>query len=240
MQKIFVLPLFLYLLSNLSYASSVDIKTYKFTFEAKDNFTVAFADYPKGEEAFYELESKAGVELPIFINTSTHALKVCGINHSDDLFMYAYKKLSGLKPNTKYKVNFSLEFASKALAGSSGVGGSPGDSVYVKIGALSQEPARYVDEDGLYRVSWDKGNQASDGKDMIVIGDIGVENKKAVYRLKTLPYNPDPEMQRKIDNYTVTTNAQGEIWVVFGTDSGFEGRSRVYYTNLVVGLKVVV
>jgi hypothetical protein len=208
--------------------------TYKYNFSKNDHFQVSFADYPQGEELFYELAFKNNTLLPPEIHTQQHSLKISGNNHSDDLFMYAYKKVTGLKPNTTYHVNFSLEFASNAPTGSIGTGGASGDSVYVKIGAVSTRPKRRLDDSGYYRMALDKGNQERDGKDMILIGTIGVESQNESYRLKTLPYQTTKKMRHKLSNYTVTSNNMGEVWVVFGTDSGFESTSTLFYTNLTV------
>ncbi|WP_133127142.1 hypothetical protein [Legionella nagasakiensis] len=228
-----------FLVGTLSaFASNTpDIKTYKYTFSKREHFKVSFADYPKGQETFFELQFKNGTVLPGEINTHLHGLKISGNNHSDDLFMYAYKKVSGLKPNTTYHVSFSLEFASDATAGSWGIGGSPGDSVYVKIGAVAHEPQRYTDNFNNYQIDLDKGNQKLDGKDMILIGTFGVDTENSIYRLKTLPYLPNEEMQAKLTNYTVTTNNKGEAWLVLGTDSGYEGTTTIFYTNLSVTFK---
>lgn len=59
--------------------------------------------------------------------------------------MYAYKKITHLKPNTRYQVSFSLVFASNVPKDTIGAGGAPGDSVYMKMGMISQKPARYID-----------------------------------------------------------------------------------------------
>ncbi|ARB94051.2 hypothetical protein A6J40_06145 [Legionella longbeachae] len=213
-----------------------DIKTYKYTFSKAENFKVSYADYPKGQEQFFELQFKNNATLPYEIKSQLHGLKISGNNHSDDLFMYAYKKVKGLKPNTNYHVSFSLEFASNAPVGSSGVGGSPGDSVYVKIGAVSKEPQRYLDNN-YYQINLDKGNQERDGKDMLLIGTLGVDTQDNIYRLKTLPYLPNEEMQTKLSKYSVTTNNNGEVWLVLGTDSGYESTTTVFYTNLSVTFK---
>lgn len=217
-----------------------DLKSYKYTFSKKENFKVSFADYPKGQENFFELQFKNGTKLPREINTSLHGLRISGNNHSDDLFMYAYKKVKGLKPHTTYHVNFSLEFASNAPEGSIGVGGSPGDSVYVKVGAVSHKPQRYADSTDNYRINLDKGNQALDGKDMITIGTFGVDTQNSIYRLKTLPYLPNEEVQTKLLNYMTTTNNKGEVWLVLGTDSGFESTTTIFYTNLSVTFKELI
>ncbi|WP_298626772.1 hypothetical protein [uncultured Legionella sp.] len=235
---LFIVVAMYWLPLNLSAQSNpTDIQSFKYIFTKNDKFTVSFADYPQGEEEFYELGFKSGSRLPSEIKSHTPGLKITGNNHSDDLFMFAFKKLNGLKPNTSYRVQFSLEFASNAPTGSVGSGGSPGDSVYLKIGAIASKPARYLDDAGYYRMALDKGNQALDGKDMVLIGTIGVDTHDELYRLKTLPYQPDSVMQEKLDNYTVTSNDKGEVWVVFGTDSAFESTTTIYFTNLVAVFK---
>ena len=209
------------------------IRTYKFIFSKNEHFQVSFSDYPKGQEAFYELKFKEGASIPPNIFPSRRGLEISGNNHSDDLFMYAYKKLVGLKPNTQYHVNFSLEFASNASFDSVGTGGSPGSSVYTKIGVVAHEPERYVDKNNYYRISLDKGNQSEDGKDMVLIGTVGVDTHDFIYTLKTLPSQPSPEIQEKIEKYTFTSNEKSEAWLIFGTDSGFESTSTFFYTNIV-------
>jgi len=226
-----------FLLNNTLLFAAPNIKTYKYSFSNEDNFTVSYAEYPKGQEEFFELKSKNNAVLPREINTHLHGLKIAGNNHSDDLFMYAYKKVNGLKPDTTYHVSFSLEFASSAPGGSFGIGGSPGDAVYVKVGAVPSEPQRTVDGAHYYQINLDKGNQELDGKDMVLIGTVGVDTQDSTYMLKTLPYLPNEEMQARLANYTVTTNKKGEAWVVVGTDSGFEGMTTIFYTNLSVTFK---
>ena len=216
-----------------------NIQTYKFNFTENDPFFVSYADYPTGEEEFFELNSQAQSRLPSEIISSQRSLKISGNNHSDDLFMYAYKKLTHLKPNTHYQVSFSLEFASNAPKDTFGAGGSPGESVYMKIGVVSQKPTRYLDSSNYYRMSLYKGNQAQDGKDMILIGDVSVDSEGALYRLKTLPNQPNTEMLEKINNYQFTSTKNGEGWLIFGTDSGYESKSTLFYTNLVVSFKEI-
>lgn len=215
------------------------VKTYKFNFSKTEYFSVCYADYPVGQEKFFELHSTPNVQLPSEITSAQHSLKISGNNHSDDLFMYAYKKLHHLKPNTRYQVSFSLEFASNATKDSIGAGGAPGDSVYMKIGLVPQKPTRYIDSSNYYRMNLDKGNQGLDGKDMILIGTISVDNYDSLYRLKSLPYQPSEEMLEKINNYQFTSTEHGEGWLIFGTDSGYESTSTLFYTSVVVTFKEI-
>jgi len=195
-----------------------------------DGWAGGFADYPldvlpEDWQMEYEYEP-----LPASLNVDANGLMLQGSNHSDDLFMYAKRPFSGLCPNTTYQVKFDVTLASNAATGTVGVGGSPGDSVYVKAGASVVEPnAVVVAGDDHWRMNIDKGNQASSGRDAVTIGTIGVElpglGGGPLYKFKTLE-NSLPLF--------VTTDDQGTVWLLVGTDSGFEALTRVYFTDIAV------
>lgn len=187
-----------------------------------DGWTGDFADYPVGEEEFYELVFEHDT-LPHPLDQSQFALKLSGNNHSDDLFMFAKKKVSGLEPNTVYYVTFTLEFATNVPDGSMGAGGSPGESVYVKAGASVTEPKKVIDQDNFYRMNIDKNNQSQNGDDMVVIGNFANGTDEAVYTLKTVS-NEKP--------FRVTSDDFGNLWLIIGTDSGFEATTTIYYNKV--------
>ena len=111
-----------------------------------------------------------------------------------------------------------------------GIGGSPGESVYAKAGAVNFEPEVIEDTAGWLRMNIDKGNQASEGEDMINLGTLANPNidldtfTGEEYALMTLTSEGR--------DFEVTTNAQGLVWLIAGTDSGFEGATRVYYSRI--------
>lgn len=185
-----------------------------------------FADYPVGEEEAYELEFGHSF-LPPPLNASDGALRLSGMNHSDDVFMFVKKEITDLVPNREYRLNFEVEFASDVADGMSGIGGSPGESVYIKVGATPNEPAKVVDEEGWYRPDIDKGNQAQGGEDMIVIGNFANGTDENVYTLKTLS-NSSP--------FGATAGSQGTLWLLVGTDSGYEGKTTIYINRIDVEL----
>src|SRR4051812_24914357 len=133
-------------------------------------WTAEFADYPVGSGSFYELASGYR-SLPAPLN-SRGGFFISGNNHSDDLFMYIKRQVTGFEPNTDYEVSLIVEFATDVPAGCGGVGGSPGESVFVKAGASSIEPTTFVDQLGYLRMNIDKGNQANSGIDAIVVGNV--------------------------------------------------------------------
>lgn len=185
-----------------------------------------FADYPKDDSVFYELLFKHDT-LPSNLNPGGNrkALILSGKNHSDDLFMFIKRKISGLKPNTRYDILFNIQLASNAPTESVGIGGAPGESVFLKAGMTTTEPVKVLDEDDYYRMNIDKGNQAEGGSDMMVLGHIGVARNTTQY---TLIYRNNSSA----NPFSFTTDATGDAWIIIGTDSGFEGKTTLFYVTV--------
>lgn len=197
-----------------------------------------YSDLPVDyEEDFYELIFEHAL-WPESLGSGKKALLISGHNRSDDLFMFITKQLGaadGLKPNTTYLVEFVIEFATDAPAGAVGIGGAPGESVYVKVGAVNTKPEALptgeVGGSAYYEINIDKGNQSSGGRDAVIIGDVAKDDGIAddfTYGLKTL------ESRNHV--LEVTNDEEGNLWLIIGTDSGFEGKTALYYTNIAVTL----
>lgn len=148
-----------------------------------------------------------------------------GTNRSDDLFIYSKKKFSGYQPLKNYQISFEIEIATNQSSGCFGVGGSPGESVWVVAGAAPVEPKTVKTGDN-YALNVERGNQAAPGKAGQVLGNIANAVQDCgpqVYQAKTLKSSAPLAVQ---------SDAKGELWVFFGIDSGFEARSTVYYRSL--------
>ena len=165
--------------------------------------------------------------VPSGLNRSGTGHFLSSENNSDDLFMFLKRKIGrGLQPNTAYRLNWTITFASKAPSNCVGIGGAPGESVYLKAGGSTVEPKKVVD-DGNYRLNVDKGNQSTGGPAASVTGHIanGVPCEKSEDKYKELVRN-------HTHTSNVMTNGQGELWLLLGTDSGFEGRTSLYYLEV--------
>ncbi len=197
-------------------------QTFAFSFDGgAQGWTARFADYPPGAETFYELD--AGWQ-PLTAPLVGNGLAVSGNNHSDTLFMYAERKVHGLQSMRTYRVDAEVEFATHAGTSCTGVGGAPGESVYVKLGAADHAPLRTV-VGANYQVDISKGDQALEGTAMTNAGDLAngsLDCSGSTWRLKTAT---KPIATR------VKAAADGSVWLLFGTDSGFEGRTTVIYTR---------
>ncbi|MGI4841853.1 MAG: hypothetical protein ACRYF7_00925 [Janthinobacterium lividum] len=186
-----------------------------------DGWVGGFADY---EDATAPTDVVWALR-PLPAPLSGQAYYTGGTNRSDDLFVYSKKKFSGYAPSTPYLLSFEIEIASNQSSGCVGVGGAPGESVYVVAGAAPTEP-KTVQVNGEWRVDLERGNQATPGPASQVLGNVanGVPDcGPQVYQTKLL---------KSTAPLAVTSNAKGEIWVFFGIDSGFEARSTVFYKSI--------
>ncbi len=204
---------------------------FSFTFQTgHEEWTGGFADLPYGEEAFYELAwGWENLPTPYTRTTSCgdtlHIAKgmfLAGNNHSDDLFMFLKRKIK-LEPNSRYFLGFQLHLETNIPENTMGIGGSPGESVYVKVGASAQEPQPTI-EYSYYRMNIDKGNQSQGGENASVAGTLA--------NLNVDPMNPSYQPMSLGTEGSIETDDSGEAWLLIGTDSGFEGATRVYITGL--------
>jgi hypothetical protein len=233
----------LYILAGILFISFVSCaggfeQEYRFEFDFENDeqgWVTGFADLPADyDPLIYELDSGWG-ELPSGLEGN--AIYLSGHNRSDDLFMYLKRQVEGLKPNTTYQVEFSIDLASNTPEGLMGIGGSPGESVYVKAGATTEEPDVITDDAGWLRMNIDKGNQASEGEDMINLGTLANPN----IDLDTFTGEEFAIMTLTSEDrlFEVISDGNGIVWLIVGTDSGFEGLTRVYYDKIFIQMNEV-
>ena len=205
----------------------------EFDFSSGDQgFTSDFADLPAGyDPEFYNLVADHR-NLPAELGGGK-GLFISGVNRSDDLWMFWKKKITGLMPNTGYRIALDLELASNVPAGLAGIGGAPAESVYVKLGAFSLEPQVSLDSNGWRRMNLDKGNQSQGGVDTFVAGHIAKEADDTSNQYACI------FQDNREGKVSAISSADGSLWVFFGTDSGYEGITSLYYTRLVAILEPV-
>jgi hypothetical protein len=154
-------------------------------------------------------------------------------NSSDDLFMFLRNRIgpeAGVVPNQWYWPSMHIQFASNAQSGCAGIGGAPGESVFLKAGVMTLEPVAHSINQVMVLAA-DKGVQGTGGKDLELLGNIAngepcqPEARRYVMLVRTL-FQKNP----------VRADAYGNLWVAVGTDSGFEGITGLYYYTIGVVL----
>jgi hypothetical protein len=213
---------------------------------ATDGKLVLHSDFSRGSKSWLAGFSDYGLTtgdlrllaelrgVPDELSSAREGLYLQSMNRSDDLFMFLKKNVStadGLRPNQAYQVSFDIRFASNAPTGCSGAGGSPGESVYLKAGAVVNEPVALLGSAGDVGLNADKGQQSQSGRDATVLGNIA---NGQPCQGDAFPY---VRVRNKYtQSHEVRTDDRGSLWLLVGTDSGFEGLTGLYYESITVKL----
>lgn len=198
----------------------------RFDFEnGSQGWQAGFSDYDTELADGFELQS--GVRtIP---TTDKNGYYLSGKNQSDDLFMFIKSRFRGLQQSTRYVANISTDIYSNAGSNCIGIGGAPGESVFVKFGFAETEP-----QQAGYDLNVDKGNQSNSGTNANVIGNLATldaDCSGSTLGSKTLSTTSQTQLE-------FTTTAEGRIWLFIGTDSGFEGLSEVYFDNIEITVTI--
>ncbi|MEX0915970.1 MAG: hypothetical protein WD397_11245 [Wenzhouxiangellaceae bacterium] len=191
-----------------------------------------FADFAAAQSELIEPEA-AWDSLPAPLS-SRRGFRLAGSNRSDDLAMLAFTPVGGLVPETDYRLEFDLTFATEVPRRCAGIGGPPGESVTVKAGAAGVEPA-VVEQDGEFRFNINIGIQSTGGTDAVVVGDMSNSQDceqggfPGTWELKTVT--------SRDRDFVATSDAEGRLWVYALSDSGFEGRTEFFVTDFTVRLQ---
>lgn len=197
-----------------------------------------FADYAVPQQETMELDGGLR-QLPPGTGVGS-GYYLTAHNRSDDVFMFLTKKLSagdGIRAGQRYRVHFSIRLASNAGGDDcAGIGGHPGFAVYLKAGAAAEEPRSVLvisgPDTGFYRMNVDKGNQSQGGPAASVAGHIsnGSSDCSSDAPFRTI----ERTHQHAFD---VRADEAAELWLLVGTDSGFEGKTRLYYQSITTTLE---
>lgn len=193
--------------------------------KSMDGFEPIFADYYIDGDGLEKYEMSSDYKRIPVTGAESSGPYIASKNLSDDIIMGFVKEISGLKANTEYKFTVGFKLATGVEGGLIGVGGSPGESVFVKAGVAAEYPKLGTAEDGAQRiVNVDTGVQSQDGRDLVVVGDVS---------------KPEGAPEGFVFKHfgvqcTATTDAQGRAFLIIATDSGFEGFTEWYLANVTV------
>ena len=207
----------------VTYQVSYDLST------TQGEWQSGFADYPVGGEIDWELTATENSDFNLTSGETSTGYFLHSNNHSDDTQMYISRKISGLVANSHYNVSIDLQMATNVNDQCLGIGGAP-HAVTVKAGLTRYQPDVNIDDLDHYRLNIDAGSQTNGGLDAQVFGHIGLETlddcdpQNSLYGVKNFDND---------DNYfEVISDENGELWLTLLTDSGFEGASSIYFTQV--------
>lgn len=208
----------------LAGCQKADRQVFKYDFETNDDgFAQIYGDYHDDGNGYTTYEFAWGRNKPD-IAGATQALYIEGMNRSDDLFMGYTKLITGLKKNTTYTFLIKFKLGTSEESGSVGVGGSPADSVYVKAGVVGVKPVAALDDQGVYRLNVDIGNQSEGGETVVVATTMAKPEGSATGMIYK-----DVEA-----NVTLKSTSEGTVYLLIGTDSAYEGFTKFYLDKITV------
>jgi hypothetical protein len=186
-----------------------------------------FADYPIADSAVLDLTFSHEI-LPGSLHEEK-GLLLSGDCKGESLFMFVKKRITGLKPSTAYGIGFDVLFVTNSPYGYPDNGNVSGDKVYLKAGAIPYEPEKFANGN-QYKMNLDKGAAYTSGTDMVLIGNIASTGNYPSYSF---------ESRSNSNSFTAVSNADGEIWLIVGTDTGQQGLTALYYSRIGVVLSAV-
>lgn len=148
-----------------------------------------------------------------------------GSNQSDDLFMFLRGHLGpsdGIVPDATFQVLIDVTFASNVSANQMG-----SQAVFLKAGATPVKPQAVLDQDGYLRMNVDKGNQSYGGPAASVVDSI--ENNLGDATVSPAPFGT---VRKRQIQAVAKADHGGNLWLLIGTDSGFEGGTTLYYQQI--------
>lgn len=206
--------------------------------QGADGWTAIFADYPPAQSDNLNLEAEPRTA-PQELAGAGQAFFIGGTNTPDSLMMLLTRRLGpehGIVAGQPYRVEYNIVFGSRAQSNCVGIGGAPGESVFLRAGATAVEPAVRdpMGDDSYRRLNINAGNQSTGGPAASPAGNIanGIpceQESPGFVRVARTHVHP----------FAVTANEDGELWLTVLTDSGFEGRTELYFLEIQAALTPV-
>lgn len=212
-------------------------KSYDFA-DGADGWTADISDYSDGQLDTLEFES--GIrDLPDELGEGT-GYYVKSMNRSDDAFMFIKRKLTiadGIVAGATYRIAYEIHIGSSLPSGCAGIGGAP-ESSFFKAGGSTEEPKPELDEaQDFVDLTVDKGQQSTGGPAASIVGEDGDITNGTTECTGDIPF---VDIERTHTHTTnVTADDAGNLWLLMGTDSGYEGLTALYYLTVDVTLTPV-
>jgi len=192
------------------------------------------ADYPTDQEGNLQFQARLRA-FPEETGIPNTGLYVQSVNSPDDLFTFIKRRLDladGIAPGRLYRVRIKVWLASNAPSGCAGAGGAPGESVYLKVGASGIEPEPVETVDGTeVLMNIDVGDQAEGGASASTAGVLA--NGLPCDLVPDLEVAPYVLIYREREhNVPVRSSEFGDLWLLVGTDSGYESLTAIYYQRI--------
>jgi len=189
-----------------------------------------FAEYPLSAEDTMQIDVDI-ISAPPELGAGDSLLRLAAIDPVGDLFSFIKLKITGLPAESNFTVLVETEFATLNFdtLGTVYDGDLP---VHVKAGIFETDPLLVASEDSLSvgyafnEFDIDKGNNADAGADMVLLGTLNMPEPQVFTSILRANNNG-----RELSG---STDADGNMWLLIGTDSEAKMHQAFYYSRVAV------
>jgi hypothetical protein len=151
------------------------------------------------------------------------AMTLSGNNVNKDLFFFIKKQLTGLPANANFTITFEVTVVCESKYA---LYSSWGQNMYLKAGASATEPKSVIDK-GEFEMNIDKGAiNTESGIDMFAMGNLVTSPTDTEYVNITIT-NTSKDLP-----FEVKSNSKGELWLIVGADSDYQGFCGVNFSKV--------
>jgi hypothetical protein len=147
------------------------------------------------------------------------------VDTSKNDYMYTTKNFSradGLLPLTNYLVDLKFDIAPSLINNIENV---PYDKIQVKAGVVNIQPTTNFEKDddnNYYYIDLDDDNSINE-ENLTLLGNAAIEGLE----------NKNSYIQKSFNkNFEVMTNSNGELWVIIGINTNYDGDSSLFIDNV--------
>jgi hypothetical protein len=208
-------------------ANPVLVSTTDFAEDA-EGWEAQFSEYEPGLEDSLKLSFEHDTFMADESIGEVTAVVQSGYATNSDLFMYVKRQISGFKPNTDYKVIFTLQLIAQLNEDFSGDLSDDNNGSFLKVAAYTVEPDTMivddVDNPGKKTVitNFDKGNNRTTGPNMSLIGKL---EYSYIDEIPTILIGSS-----KGDELLGTTDSEGKMWMMVGVDTNEPIYQSIFYS----------
>jgi hypothetical protein len=181
-----------------------------FEFESGDQgWEGGISDFPADFPDRANLYAVSNDIIPNSLSTDSKGLNITADNPNGDLFYFFKRKISGLEPASRYRLDFEFLVYTQLQGISEG-------EIFLKIGAVNFEPElefqAFGSETDYLMLNVDKGdNNDESGADVVNIGSVKEFSGDTPEVISGNSF--DFPIEAVSDN-------NGELWLIVGVDSG--------------------
>jgi|GEM_PF-1747996 len=204
------------------------VLTYDFS-SGKGDWQTGFSEYPLSAADTLQIEAEMVSSIGALGGDSL--LRLSAIDPVADIFPFIKLKVTGLTPSTEFNVLVETEFAAVNLD-PIGTTYEGDQEVHLKAGVFENEPLLIPANDSIdvgysYEVlDIDKGNGVDVGNDMALLGTVVMPSPNVFSQL-IRGINTGSQLSG-------TSDADGNMWLLIGTDSETQMHQAFYYSRVAV------